>query len=59
MTDPQTPDVDQPATAVDVAEVDQEPAAATAGEEDHRNPDAYRGEDADAPADTGKPPQDA
>lgn len=50
MTDPQTP-------PVEVTEVD-EPPATTAGEEDHSNPQKLRGEDADAPADTGKPPQE-
>lgn len=61
MTDPQTPPADQPEQPVppDVTEVDtQEPPATTAGEEDHSEPDDFRGEDADAPADTGKPPQE-
>ena len=49
MTDPQTP-------PVDVTEVD-EPTAATAGEQDHSKPAKFRGADADAPADTGTPPQ--
>ena len=53
--DPQTP-ADQPDPPVEVDDVD-EPTADTAGEETHRDPEAYRGEDADAPADTGKPPQ--
>ncbi|AIJ26353.1 hypothetical protein [Amycolatopsis methanolica] len=34
---------------------DDEPAAVTAGEETHEDPWAYAGEDADAPADTGRP----
>jgi hypothetical protein len=65
MTDPQAPPVEQPdinpqpaqpTPPVDVTEVD-EPPATTAGEEDHGNPDDHRGDDADAPADTGTPPQ--
>lgn len=52
MTDPQAP------PQVDVTDVDTEPPATTAGEEDHSDPDAYRGEPADAPADTGTPPQE-
>lgn len=61
MTEPQNPPADQtaeqqnPATAT---EVDTEPPATTAGEESHANPDKFRGDDADAPADTGKPPQE-
>ena len=53
MTDPQTP-------PVDVTEVDQadEPTATTAGEDDHSDPEVFRGDDADAPADTGKPAQE-
>lgn len=65
MTDPQAP-ADQPVTdtpPVEVTELDptptNEPPAATAGEEDHSDPDTLRGDDADAPADTGTPPQDA
>lgn len=34
-----------------------EPTADTAGEVSHENPDDFRGDDADAPEDTGKPPQ--
>lgn len=36
---------------------DVEPVAQTANVDDHSDPDVYRGEDADAPADTGKPPE--
>lgn len=32
------------------------PPADTAGEEDHTDPTAFVGEDADPPTDTGKPP---
>ncbi len=32
------------------------PPSKTAGEQDHSDPWAFAGEDADAPADTGKPP---
>lgn len=35
-----------------------EPAARTAGEEDHENIQTFIGEDADPPEDTGKPPAD-
>jgi hypothetical protein len=35
-----------------------EPAARTAGEEDHENVDTFRGGEADPPEDTGKPPRD-
>jgi hypothetical protein len=34
------------------------PPAKTAGEEDHSNPWTYAGEDADPPADTGRPPDE-
>ena len=34
-----------------------EPSAVTSGEQDHSDPDTVRGDDADAPADTGKPPE--
>jgi hypothetical protein len=47
VTDPQ-PDTDL-AAAVN-------PPASTAGEEDHTDPWALAGEDADPPADTGRPP---
>lgn len=56
MTDPKAP-------AVEVTELDptptNEPPSATAGEEDHSDPGTFRGDDVDAPADTGTPPQDA
>lgn len=64
---PQVPGVDEDETTatpnVDVTTVDEddatsEPTATTAGEEDHRDPNAFRGKDADAPADAGTPPQD-
>lgn len=55
MNDPQAPPVDAP--PVDVTEAN-EPAATTAGEESHAKVERFRGEDADAPADTGKPPQE-
>jgi hypothetical protein len=32
-----------------------EPVATTSGEQDHVDPELYRGEDADAPEDTGRP----
>lgn len=50
-----TPQPDQP--RVDVTEAER--PADTAGEEDHSDPNAFRGDDADAPADTGKPPQES
>ena len=57
MTDPQTPTPEP--TPTEPAPVDvTEPTATTAGEQDHADPEAYRGEDADAPADTGTPPQE-
>ena len=37
----------------------EEPLATTAGEEDHSDPWAYAGEDADAPEDTGRSEDDA
>jgi hypothetical protein len=54
MTDQHDPDVP---VKVEVTEESEQPAT-TAGEEDHRDPNFYRGEEAEAPADTGKPPQD-
>lgn len=35
-----------------------EPIAATAGEQNHVDPNEFRGEDANAPGDTGTPPQE-
>jgi hypothetical protein len=65
MTDPQTPadsDTTSEPVNLDVNEANEassdEQPATTAGEEDHRDPDEYRGDEADAPADTGKPAQD-
>lgn len=50
-----TPDVDENKTQVSVTT---EQPATTAGEQDHTDPDVYRGDDADAPTDTGKPAQE-
>lgn len=47
MTDPNTDPTADPKT--------EEPTAHTAGEQDHSDPDSVRGEDADAPADAGRP----
>lgn len=44
-----SPDPDEPTT--------DESTAHTSGEQDHRDPDQLRGEDADPPTDTGTPPQ--
>lgn len=52
MTEPE-----QPHDGDDLA-ADANPAAATAGEEDHSDPWLFAGEDADPPDDTGKPPAD-
>ena len=62
MSDPQTQPVgqgtpEQPAVPGEVTEVDEQ-TAQTAGEQNHANVEKYRGEDADAPADTGKPAQE-
>ena len=46
---------DTPAGAGDPVK---EPRATTAGEQSHSDPTKYRGDKADAPADTGKPAQD-
>jgi hypothetical protein len=54
VTDPPAQDADP--TAADPLAVPVNPPAATAGEEDHSDPWAFAGEDADPPADTGKPP---
>lgn len=65
MTDPQaTPPADQSEspeqpepTPTPAPEPSPEPPATTAGEENHADVDKFRGDDADAPADTGKSPQ--
>jgi hypothetical protein len=54
VTDPPAQDADP--TAADPLAVPVNPPAATAGEEDHSDPWAFAGEDADPPTDTGKPP---
>jgi hypothetical protein len=54
--DPNVPDP-QPAQPVEVNPVDEQ-TAQTAGEQNHANVDKLRGEDADAPADAGKPAQE-
>jgi hypothetical protein len=53
----QPADDDNPVGVNPLGQPEVEPPATTAGEEDHSDPEVYRGEDADAPADTGKPPQ--
>jgi hypothetical protein len=58
MTEPQNPPADQAPAQVEVTDVDNEQPAVTAGEESHANPEKLRGDEADAPADTGKPPQE-
>ncbi len=60
MTDPQTTPADQsetPEQPEPTPEPSPEPPATTAGEENHADVDKFRGDDADAPADTGKSSQ--
>lgn len=47
-----------PAPDVEVTEAAPEQPATTAGEQNHAKPDRYRGDEADAPADTGSAPQE-
>lgn len=48
----------QPTPGVDEDETSNEQPATTAGQQNHSDPGVYRGDDADAPADTGNPAQE-
>lgn len=47
------------ASAPDELAAGANPPAATAGQQDHSDPWVYAGDEADPPADTGKPPADS